>query len=126
LQNLPPGIAAAQPTAIVSGTCPFPRIGTSFATSQGMRGIGKRFVYILRSDADPAHHYIGATSDVGNRLEWQNHGPCGHTMDHRPWSLVVVVEFPTEQQALCFERYLKSGSGRAFARRHFSRGQERG
>ena len=91
-----------------------------------MHGIGKRFVYVLRSAADPAHHYVGVTSDVDNRLEWYNHGPCGHTVEHRPWSLVVVVEFPTEEQALRFERYLKSGSGRAFARRHFSRRQERG
>jgi predicted GIY-YIG superfamily endonuclease len=84
-----------------------------------MRGIGKRFVYILRSDVDPGRHHVGLTSDVNNRLDWHNHGPCGHTTEHRPWSLVVVIEFPTEQQAVRFERYLKSGSGRAFAKRHF-------
>ena len=84
-----------------------------------MQGIGKRFVYILRSDVDPNRHYVGVTSDVGNRLAWHNHGPCGHTAERRPWSLVVIIEFPTEQQALRFERYLKSGSGRAFATRHF-------
>jgi putative endonuclease len=124
MQNLPPGIAAAQPTLRVSGTCPFPRIGTSFAASRGMRGIGKRFVYILRSDVEPERHYVGVTSDVDNRLEWHNRGPCGHTGEHRPWSLVVVIEFPAEQQALRFERYLKSGSGRAFAKRHFGPHQE--
>ncbi len=91
-------------------------------TGQGMRGIGKRFVYIVRSDVDPNRHYVGVTSDVGNRLEWHNHGPCGHTAERRPWSLVVIIEFPTEQQALRFERYLKSGSGRAFATRHFGSG----
>jgi predicted GIY-YIG superfamily endonuclease len=84
-----------------------------------MQGIGKRFVYVLRSDADHEHHYVGITSDVAARLEWHNHGPCGHTTRHRPWSLVVVLEFPTERQALRFERYLKTGSGRAFAKRHF-------
>jgi hypothetical protein len=31
----------------------------------------------------------------------------------------VTIHFPDEQRALDFERYLKSGSGRAFARRHF-------
>jgi predicted GIY-YIG superfamily endonuclease len=91
-----------------------------------MQGTGKRFVYILRSDVDPNRHYVGTTSDVDNRLEWHNHGPCGHTVEHRPWSLVVVVEFPTEQGALRFERYLKSGSGRAFAKRHLGSRQERG
>jgi putative endonuclease len=84
-----------------------------------VKGIGRRFVYVLRSDVEPDRHYVGVTSDVDNRLEWHNHDPCGHSVDHRPWSLVVVTEFPTEQQALRFEQYLKSGSGRAFAKRHF-------
>lgn len=84
-----------------------------------MHGIGRRFVYILRSVPHPEHHYVGVTSDVENRLEWHNHGPCGHTARHRPWSLVVVLEFPTERRAVRFERYLKTGSGRAFAKRHF-------
>jgi hypothetical protein len=30
-----------------------------------------------------------------------------------------VLEFPTEHQAVRFEKYLKTGSGRAFAARHF-------
>jgi predicted GIY-YIG superfamily endonuclease len=91
-----------------------------------MLGIGKRFVYVLRSDSDPERHYVGLTSDVDSRLEWHNHGPCGHTVEHRPWSLAAVIEFPTEQQAARFEQYLKNGSGRAFAKRHLSSHQERG
>jgi len=51
-------------------------------------------------------------------LEWHNHGPCGHTVEYRLRSLVVVIEFPTEERAVRFERYLKSGSGRAFAKWH--------
>jgi hypothetical protein len=35
------------------------------------------------------------------------------------WQRHVIVEFPDEQRAVRFERYLKSGSGRAFAKRHF-------
>jgi predicted GIY-YIG superfamily endonuclease len=91
-----------------------------------MQGIGKRFVYILRSDRDPNRHYVGVTSDVDRRLEWHNHGPCGQTRLYRPWSPVVAIEFPNEQEAVRFERYLKSGSGRAFAKRHFSRCRDRG
>ena len=87
-----------------------------------MRGIGKRFVYVLRSDSDPDRHYVGVTSDVDNRLEWHNHGPSGHTVEHRPWSLVVAIEFPTERQAVRFEKYMKSGSGRSFTKRHFAAG----
>ena len=85
-----------------------------------MRGMGKRFVYIIRSEREPARHYVGITSDPNRRLEWHDHGPCGHTLEHRPWSLVVVVELPTEPAALRFEKYLKSGPGRAFTKRHLS------
>jgi putative endonuclease len=85
-----------------------------------MRGIGKRFVYILRSESDSTHHYVGATDDVDRRLEWHNHGPCGWTVNHRPWAIVVSLEFSTEAEAVRFEKYLKSGSGRAFAKRHFA------
>jgi predicted GIY-YIG superfamily endonuclease len=80
-------------------------------------GIGRRFVYILRSDIEHGRHDVGVTSDVGNRLEWHNHGPCGPTAEHGVWSSLAIVEFPAEQQAVRFGRYLKSGSGRAFASR---------
>jgi len=83
--------------------------------------IENRIVYILRSEADPSRHYVGITNDLCERLEWHNDGPCGHTVRHRPWSLVVSMEFPTEKAALRFEKYLKSGSGRAFIKRHFGR-----
>jgi putative endonuclease len=42
-----------------------------------------------------------------------------HTVDLRPWQLVAAVEFSNENSAMLFERYLKTGSGRAFAKRHF-------
>jgi predicted GIY-YIG superfamily endonuclease len=84
-----------------------------------MHGIEKRIVYILRSDADSSRHYVGITNNVRDRLEWHNHGPSGHTVWHRPWSVVVSMEFPTEADAVRFETYLKSGSGRAFTKRHF-------
>jgi predicted GIY-YIG superfamily endonuclease len=85
-----------------------------------MHGIEKRIVYIIRSEVNPARHYVGLTNDVAARLDWHNHGPCGHTTTNRPWSLVVSMEFANEKTALGFEKYLKAGSGRAFAKRHFS------
>ena len=85
-----------------------------------MHGVEKRIVYILRSDSDPSRHYVGITNEVRARLHWHNNGPSGHTVSYRPWSLVVSIEFPSEQKAVAFERYLKSGSGRAFATRHFA------
>jgi predicted GIY-YIG superfamily endonuclease len=84
-----------------------------------MEGIGQRFVYILRSERDPARHYVGRSADVEERLRWHNEGPSGHTVRHRPWRILVSLEFPDGRTAAHFERYLKSGSGRAFAKRHF-------
>jgi predicted GIY-YIG superfamily endonuclease len=95
------------------------RAGVRNATVLDMRGIGARFVYILRSDGDSSRHYVGRTSNVDERLAWHNTGPCGYTLQHRPWREVVSLEFPDESQAARFERYLKTGSGRAFAKRHF-------
>ena len=85
-----------------------------------MHGIAKRIVYIIRSDTDPSRHYVGITNNLRNRLDWHNHGPSGCSVANRPWSLVVSIVFPTEAEAVRFEKYLKSGSGRAFAKRHFS------
>ena len=83
-----------------------------------MLGVGRRFVYILRSESDPERHYVGVASDVEERLDWHNAGPCGHTVRYRPWRVVVSLEFADEKSAIRFEQYLKSGSGRAFAKRH--------
>ena len=79
----------------------------------------RRIVYILRSITTPERHYVGITADLATRLDWHNHGSCGSTVYHRPWEIVVSLHFRDEQSALRFERYLKSGSGRAFARRRF-------
>jgi len=89
------------------------------ASAITMHGIEKRIVYIIRSDVDSSRHYVGITNDLRARLEWHNHGPCRHTLSYRPWSVVVSMEFPTENEAVRFEKCLKSGSGRAFAARHF-------
>ena len=84
-----------------------------------MHGVEKRTVYIIHSNIDSSRFYVGITNNVDARLDWHNHGPSGHTVQDRPWSLVVSMEFATQQAAVRFEKYLKSGSGRAFAKRHF-------
>lgn len=82
-------------------------------------GTPRRFVYILKSITAPDEYYVGVTSNVELRLRAHNEGLSGHTMRHRPWRTLVVIEFDEEEPALRFERYLKTGSGREFARRHF-------
>ena len=81
--------------------------------------VSKRFVYVLKTEESPPRFYVGVTSDVVHRLDWHNQGHCIHTAKHRPWRLHVVLEFCDEVHATRFEQYLKSGSGRAFAKRHF-------
>jgi putative endonuclease len=80
----------------------------------------KRFVYVLRSLKEPARRYVGLTSDVDRRLAAHNAGLSPFTSKHRPWAITVRIEFADEPGAAAFERYLKSPSGRAFARRHFA------
>lgn len=76
-------------------------------------------MYVLRSDGDASRHYVGLTADVAKRLAAHNAGMSVYTSRHRPWSLVVSMQFRCEKVARRFEHYLKSGSGRAFAKRHF-------
>ena len=78
----------------------------------------KRFVYVIRSLSNRDRYYTGVTYDVGSRLHSHNAGECVHTTRHRPWELDVVIAFREEARALDFVRYLKSGSGSAFAEQH--------
>ena len=84
-----------------------------------MNQLRRRFVYLLRSLDGTKRPYVGLTSNVPGRLGIHNAGLSSHTAKHRPWELVVSIEFPDEPRAVRFEKYLKSGSGRAFAKRHF-------
>ena len=79
----------------------------------------RRFVYIIRSEKN-GMRYVGSTSDVARRVATHNSGGSEFTAPHRPWSILASIEFPAEQAAIRFERYLKTGSGRAFAKRHFT------
>ncbi|MEQ7156531.1 GIY-YIG nuclease family protein [Brevundimonas aurifodinae] len=73
------------------------------------------YVYLLESVDDPSRRYIGVTSDLKTRLAEHNGGKSSHTAKYRPWRLVTYIAFSERTQAAAFERYLKSGSGHAFA-----------
>lgn len=77
------------------------------------------YVYVLQSTAFPDRYYSGLTDDPDRRLEEHNLGLSRSTRGYRPWHLVVSLRFDNPDAALTFEQYLKSGSGRAFAKRHF-------
>jgi predicted GIY-YIG superfamily endonuclease len=75
-------------------------------------------VYVLKNSDHPPRFYTGVTADLGTPLEAHNAGRCSHTAKHRPWTVDVIVKFADETRALKFEKYLKSGSGVEFVRRH--------
>jgi predicted GIY-YIG superfamily endonuclease len=77
------------------------------------------FVYVMRSERNPERHYVGMTANVARRLAVHNSGGSCHTRDWRPWRVLVSLEFADQKSAVAFEKYLKTGSGRAFAKRHF-------
>jgi hypothetical protein len=45
-----------------------------------------------------------------------NAGAVTHTSKFRPWRIKSYIAFADEARAVAFEKYLKSGSGRAFAK----------
>ena len=75
------------------------------------------YVYILRSDSEPPHFYVGFTENLQSRLKHHNSGGNPHTSKYRPWRTKTATAFTDREQALAFERYLKSPSGRAFAKK---------
>ncbi|MEM9282591.1 MAG: GIY-YIG nuclease family protein [Verrucomicrobiota bacterium] len=75
------------------------------------------YVYLLRSDSHPNQTYVGITSDLNQRLSDHNGGKAKHTSKFRPWTIETYVAFSDVDKARAFERYLKSSSGIAFAKK---------
>ena len=77
------------------------------------------YTYILRSIDHPNQRYIGCTADLKARLAKHNAGEVPHTTKFKPWRIQTAIAFDSKEKAVAFEDYLKSGSGREFAKRHF-------
>jgi predicted GIY-YIG superfamily endonuclease len=73
------------------------------------------YVYLLQSEAAVGQRYVGLTSDLKQRLADHNAGKSPHTSKYIPWKLVSYIASSDERKAEVFERYLKSGSVKAFA-----------
>ena len=76
-----------------------------------------KYVYLLESIPFPDQNYTGLAADPHERLKVHNSGGSPHTAKYKPWKLVTYVAFSDDAKAALFERYLKSHSGRAFARK---------
>ncbi|MBI5794538.1 GIY-YIG nuclease family protein [Candidatus Uhrbacteria bacterium] len=75
------------------------------------------FVYILES-TDCQHWYVGITENLEKRISEHNAGKSPHTSKFVSWKLKTSLSFADRNRAEAFERYLKSHSGRAFAKKH--------
>ncbi|MEQ9591641.1 MAG: GIY-YIG nuclease family protein [Cyclobacteriaceae bacterium] len=73
-------------------------------------------MYILKC-ADGST-YTGCTNNLERRVDRHNKGYVQHTKTRVPVEILTYVAFPNKYKAYEFEKYLKSGSGRAFTKRH--------
>ena len=63
--------------------------------------------------------YIGCTNDLKDRISRHQKGQVDATKDRLPIELDFYVALNNQYKAFDFEKYLKSGSGRAFIKNHF-------
>ena len=77
------------------------------------------YVYLLKSVNFPDQKYIGCTDNLKERLEIPNSGGLIYTKPYKPWIAEIYLAFQEEKTARAFEKYLKSGAGRAFAKKRF-------
>ena len=77
------------------------------------------YVYILKSEKFTETYYTGFTTKLEERLSKHNNGEVPHTSKYKPWFVKNFIAFTDKDKALAFEKYLKSHSGRAFAKKHF-------
>jgi predicted GIY-YIG superfamily endonuclease len=75
------------------------------------------YVYILESLKD-ASRYVGTTEDLKKRLLDHNSGSAKYSSTKRPFKIVWYCAFQNKAKSLNFEKYLKHGSGHAFANKH--------
>ena len=73
-------------------------------------------VYILKCSDNRT--YIGCSDDLKDRLKRHNNGNIPATKLRLPVKLISYFAFSNKYTAFNFEKYLKSGSGRAFLKKH--------
>jgi putative endonuclease len=74
------------------------------------------YVYIIQSQMDGSY-YVGSTNDLKRRLREHNNGGAKFTSAKKPYFLSWYCAFNLQNRAVQFEKYLKQGSGFAFARK---------
>jgi predicted GIY-YIG superfamily endonuclease len=74
------------------------------------------YVYILKCKDNEL--YTGCTDDLKDRINRHQKGGIPATKDRLPLKLASYFAFLNKYKAYEFEKYLKTGSGRAFTNRH--------
>jgi putative endonuclease len=80
-----------------------------------------KYVYLLQSLSVPTQRYVDVTTNLEERLQAHNAGASLYTSKYRPWKVVMYLCFQDDRRAVDFERYLKTGSGQAFANKRLCR-----
>jgi putative endonuclease len=62
-------------------------------------------------------HYYGYSSNIEERLLSHNVLGKDWTAKYRPWVIIHTKVFPTKKEAMDYEKWLKSGQGRAFVKK---------
>ena len=75
-----------------------------------------QYVYILEC-ADKST-YTGCTGDMKERYNQHQIGSVPSTKSKLPVTLLFYCAFQNIDKAFAFEKYLKSGSSRAFMKKH--------
>ena len=76
-----------------------------------------KYVYLIKSETHANKTYVGLTANLDKRLLVHNRGGSVHTAKYKPWQLITFLAFTDDSKAREFEKYLKTGSGRAFAKK---------
>jgi predicted GIY-YIG superfamily endonuclease len=90
--------------------------GPELGQENSQEGEAVIYVYILESEQF-SHFYVGLTDNLRARVRKHNSGGVPHTSKYLPWRLKTYVAFSSVEQGRAFERYLKTASGRAFAKK---------
>jgi putative endonuclease len=70
------------------------------------------YVYIAK--CVDGTYYVGCTSNVDERIKRHPKGEVYYTSTRLPIEIIATMAFKNRYKAYEFEKYLKSGSGRAF------------
>ena len=75
------------------------------------------YVYILKSSTKQ-FTYTGLTKNLQKRYKEHQEEKCPVTKPYLPIKIIWYCAFVDKLKAAYFEKYLKSGSGRAFLNKH--------